>query len=88
MRRPQVNESGYEASDLTTKAKDLKGELLIMHGMADDNVHPTHTMKMIEALVDAGVDFQLMVYPDDNHFLKKGKHYEDVHRRILEFLAK
>ena len=88
MRRPQVNESGYEAADLTKKAKDLKGELLIMHGMADDNVHPTHTMKMIEALVDAGVDFQMMVYPDDNHFLKKGKHYEDVHRRILEFLAK
>lgn len=86
MRRPQVNESGYEAADLTTKAKNLKGELLIMHGMADDNVHPTHTMKMVEALVDAGVDFRMMVYPDDNHFLKKGKHYEDVHRRILRFL--
>lgn len=86
MRRPQVNEGGYDASDLSTMVRDMKGDLLIMHGLADDNVHVEHTLKLTEALIEAGVHFEEMLYPNDNHFLKKGRHYEDVHRRILRFL--
>lgn len=86
MRRPQVNEGGYEAADLKKMAKDIEGKLLIVHGLSDDNVHARHTMLMVEALVDADKDFEMMVYPDDNHFLKKGKHYEHLHRKLLQYL--
>ena len=86
MRRPQVNEGGYNDADLTHLAEGLKGELLIVHGNADDNVHVQNTWRMVEALVNADKDYQMLVYPDDNHFLKHGKHYQHLHRQLLNFL--
>ena len=88
MRRPQVNESGYNDADLTHLADGLKGELLIVHGNADDNVHVQNTWRMVEALINADKDYQMLVYPDDNHFLKQGKHYQHLHRQLLKFLEK
>lgn len=88
MRRPQVNESGYNDADLTHLAAGLKGELLIVHGNADDNVHVQNTWRMVEALINADKDYQMLVYPDDNHFLKQGKHYQHLHRQLLKFLEK
>lgn len=86
MRRPQVNESGYNKADLTQMADRLDGKLLLIHGLSDDNVHAQHTLKLAEALVQAGKQFEMQLYPDDNHFLRKRANYEHVHRRILLFL--
>jgi len=86
MRRPQVNESGYNDADLTHLAAGLKGELLIVHGNADDNVHVQNTWRMVEALINADKDYRMLVYPDDNHFLRQGKHYQHLHRQLLNFL--
>ena len=88
MRRPQVNESGYNDADLTHLAAGLKGELLIVHGNADDNVHVQNTWRMVEALINADKDYQMLVYPDDNHFLKKGNHYKHLHKQLIKFLEK
>lgn len=88
MRRPQVNESGYNDADLTHLADGLKGELLIVHGNADDNVHVQNTWRMVEALINADKDYQMLVYPDDNHFLKKGNHYKHLHKQLIKFLEK
>ena len=88
MRRPQVNDDGYNNADVTHLAADLKGELLIVHGNADDNVHVQNTWRMIEALINADKHYQMLIYPDDNHFLKKGKHYEHLHKQLLRFLEK
>ncbi len=88
MRRPQVNEAGYNNASLMNHAADLSGNVLIVHGMADDNVHAQHTMKYIEALVQADKQFEMQIYPDDNHFLKRGKNYTHLHNRIMDFLNK
>ena len=88
MRRPQVNEGGYNDADLTQLAAGLKGELLIVHGNADDNVHVQNTWRMVEALINADKDYQMLVYPDDNHFLKKGNHYKHLHKQLIKFLEK
>ncbi len=88
MRRPQVNESGYNEADLTHLAAGLKGELLIVHGNADDNVHVQNTWRMVEALINADKDYQMLVYPDDNHFIREGKHYQHLHRQLLRFMEK
>ena len=88
MRRPQVNERGYEKADLIPMASQLEGDLLIVHGLADDNVHAQHTLKYIDALVQAGKQFEMQIYPDDNHFLRKRNNYEHLHRRIMLFLDK
>ena len=86
MRRPQVNDYGYEGTDLMKKAAQLQGKLLLVHGLADDNVHAQQSWLYVNALVQAGKQFEMQFYPDDNHFLRNGNNYEHLHKRILGFL--
>ena len=86
MRRPQVNDYGYEGTDLMKKAAQLQGKLLLVHGLADDNVHAQQSWLYVNALVQAGKQFEMQFYPDDNHFLRNGANYEHLHKRILLFL--
>lgn len=87
MRRPQVNESGYEQSSLLNKAHLLEGDILLVHGLADDNVHAQNTLLYSEALVAAGKQFEEQLYVDDNHQLRRRANYEHLHRRLLKFLS-
>lgn len=86
MRRPQVNERGYEAASLLGKAGQIEGALLLVHGLADDNVHAVNTLELSEALVQAGKQFDEQLYVDDNHQLRRRANYEHLHRRLLRFL--
>jgi dipeptidyl-peptidase-4 len=61
------DEKGYEMSDVTTAAKDLHGSLLLVHGTSDDNVHFQNSIQMINALIEAGKQFRLMIYPNKTH---------------------
>lgn len=88
MRRPQVNEFGYEGTDLMQMAGDLTGELLIVHGLADDNVHAQNTLLYTDALVKAGKQFEMQLYVDDNHSIRKPANNEHLHKRIMLFLEK
>ena len=88
MRRPQVNEFGYEKADVMQLANDLKGNLLLVHGLADDNVHAQQSWLYVDALVHAGKQFEMQMYVDDNHFLRNGNNYEHLHKRIMLFLEK
>ena len=86
MRRPQVNDAGYELTDLMKQAAQLQGKLLLVHGLADDNVHAQQSWLYVNALVQAGKQFEMQFYPDDNHFLRNGANYEHLHNRIIGFL--
>ena len=88
MRRPQVNEFGYEGTDLMQMAGNLTGELLIVHGLADDNVHAQNTLLYTNALVQAGKQFEMQLYVDDNHSICKPANNEHLHKRIMLFLEK
>ncbi len=88
MRRPQVNARGYEEASLLSRAKDLTGSVLIIHGTADDNVHAQHTWQYIDALVQADKQFEMQIYTDDNHHLRKGNNAQHMHNRVLNFLRK
>ena len=87
MRRPQVNDFGYEGTDLMKMAGDLTGELLIVHGLADDNVHAQNTLLYTDALVKAGKQFEMQLYVDDNHSIRKPHNYKHLHHRIMLFLG-
>jgi dipeptidyl-peptidase-4 len=58
---------GYAESDVTTAAANLHGALLLAHGTGDDNVHFQNSMQMIDALIKAGKQFRLMIYPNKTH---------------------
>ena len=88
MRRPQVNEFGYEGTDLMKMANDITGDLLIVHGLADDNVHAQNTLLYTDALVKAGKQFEMQLYVDDNHSIRKPANSKHLHERILRFLER
>jgi dipeptidyl-peptidase-4 len=72
MRTPQENPSGYDDNSPINHAAKMKGKLLIVHGTTDDNVHVQNTMDMASALIDANVDFEMFLYPNNNHFISTG----------------
>lgn len=86
---PSENRAGYQGTDLAAAAKDLSGRALIMHGLADDNVHPQNTVQFIDALQQAGKDFDLRLYPGSDHVSAFGKpwQYWDLMRARWEFLS-
>lgn len=61
------DKAGYEQSDVTKSADHLHGALLLVHGTSDDNVHFQNSIQMINALINAGKQFRLMVYPNKTH---------------------
>jgi dipeptidyl-peptidase-4 len=67
MLTPQHNKDGYERTSVVAAAKDLHGELMLIHGELDDNVHPQNTMQLAYALQKAGKSFRLMFYPKSRH---------------------
>jgi dipeptidyl-peptidase-4 len=64
---PQENAQGYELGSAMHYADQMKGHLLIYYGTADNNVHPTNSMQMIQAMQDAGRTFEVQVGPDRGH---------------------
>ena len=64
---PSSNPDGYEASSVFPFVQNLSAPLLLMHGMADDNVLFTNSTKLIKALQDEGLEFDLMTYPGSKH---------------------
>jgi len=61
------DKAGYEMSDATKSADKLHGALLLVHGTSDDNVHFQNSIQMINALINAGKQFRLMIYPNKTH---------------------
>jgi dipeptidyl-peptidase-4 len=85
--RPQNNAPGYAASSVLPYAKDLKGRLLVMHGMADDNVLFLHSTKLFRQLQDLGKPFDVMVYPGAKHGLIRqhdGRHAYAAIKRFFD----
>ena len=82
MDTPQNNPEGYERTSVVKAAKDLHGQLLLLHGEIDDNVHVENTFKLVNALQEADKPFQLMIYPKSRHGIS-GTHYQ---RLMVDFI--
>ena len=67
--KPQENPAGYAKSAALADAAGINVPLLLMHGMADDNVLFDHSLKLVKVLQDAGVPFEMMAYPGSRHAL-------------------
>jgi len=70
LRRPLDNAAGYERSAIFPYLGDMTGALLLVHGMADDNVFFTNSTKLMQALQQANRPFELMTYPGETHFIR------------------
>lgn len=70
---PSQNAEDYKNSSATTFAANLKGDLLIVHGTGDDNVHYQQTELLIDKLVAANKPFTMMAYPNRTHSISEGE---------------
>ncbi len=86
MRTPQVNPDGYDDNSPLTHAGEIKGNLLIIHGSADDNVHAQNTFEMTEKLVQAGVQFEMAIYTNRNHGISGGNTSMHLYTKMTSFL--
>ena len=84
MRTPQENPRGYDISPLH-RYKQLHGDLLICHGLADDNVHFQNTAELTEQLVQEGIQFEMQTYTNRNHGISGGATRLHLFTRIERF---
>jgi dipeptidyl-peptidase-4 len=86
MTTPQENASGYDENSPINHVDKLKGNYLLIHGSADDNVHVQNTMLMIEALVQANKQFDWAIYPDKNHGIYGGNTRIHLYNKMTDFI--
>ena len=89
---PDENIDGYRATAPVGLADQLQGEVMLIHGESDDNVHPSNTLRMAAALQKAGKPFRMMIYPGAAHAIRdphQAWHLAEMTDRFLvEELAK
>jgi dipeptidyl-peptidase-4 len=81
---PRDNSEDYKQGSPITFAANLKGDLLIVHGTGDDNVHYQGTQRLVNALIAANKQFQLMSYPNRTHSISEG---ENTSRHLYGLLT-
>jgi dipeptidyl-peptidase-4 len=86
MRTPRENGKGYEESSVLNVADRIRGNLLLIHGTADDNVHLQHTMFLIEKLVQYNINYDLLLYPGKKHGTRGVKSRYNLYKNITDFI--
>ncbi|MFN7108078.1 MAG: DPP IV N-terminal domain-containing protein [Brevundimonas sp.] len=86
MSTPQDNPEGYAATDVLPRLDDLTGRLLILHGMADDNVIFGNATRVIDALQAKSMPFEMMLYPGQRHGVRGEPRQLQQWRTYLDFL--
>jgi dipeptidyl aminopeptidase/acylaminoacyl peptidase len=78
--------SNYDEQANQNYAKNLKGHLMLVHGTMDDNVPPQNTFLVVDALIKANKDFDLLLIPNAHHAYAEASHY--VMRRRWDYFVK
>ena len=86
MSTPQANVEGYAASDVLGRLDNLTGRLLLLHGMADDNVIFENTTRVLDGLQAKSIPFETMLYPGQRHGVRGNERQLHLWRTYLDFL--
>ena len=88
MGTPQNNAEGYREGSLLTHADKLEGQLLLIHGGVDENVHFRHTARLITALTAADRDYDLLMFPEERHMPRDQAGLEYQERRVARYFER
>lgn len=67
MSTPLKNPRGYESSSIMTHVQEMKGKLMLIHGLIDENVHFRHTARLINSLIKYRKRYELILFPNERH---------------------
>jgi dipeptidyl-peptidase-4 len=83
---PKDNPKGYDDNSPINHTELIKGKYLLMHGLADDNVHFQNSAELITKLIQNNIQFDLMIYPNKNHGIYGGNTRYYLFKKMLLFL--
>lgn len=86
LRTPQENPTGYEENSPLNFADQIKGNYLIVHGTADDNVHFQNAVEMVNKMIKANVEFDSEYYPNRNHGIGDGAARKHLFKKLTEYI--
>ncbi|HET8838445.1 MAG TPA: S9 family peptidase [Flavobacteriaceae bacterium] len=86
METPQENPEGYDQNSPITHVDGLEDPFLLIHGTGDDNVHVQNSMQLISALIAAGKQFDMFLYPDRNHGIYGGNTRIHLYTMMTDFI--
>jgi len=85
MGTPKSNPGGYRNSSVLSHVHCLEGKLLLVHGLIDENVHFSHTARLINQLIAARKYYDLLLFPDERHAPRKIQDRIYIEHRILDY---
>jgi dipeptidyl-peptidase 4 len=88
MGTPGGNPAGYAATDLASQAPNLRGKLLVLHALMDENVHFQNSARLVEALAAAGKTFDLFVFPGERHGYQSPQARRYAVERVVDYFAR
>ncbi|KAM0000557.1 putative dipeptidyl-peptidase IV transcription factor WD40-like family [Helianthus debilis subsp. tardiflorus] len=88
MGMPNENKVGYSYGSVMNHVDRLKGKLLLVHGLIDENVHFRHTARLVNALVGARKPYELLIFPDARHMPRPLKDRLYMEERIWDFIQR
>ncbi|KAL3925716.1 MAG: hypothetical protein SGILL_000223 [Bacillariaceae sp.] len=85
---PSENPSGYRESAVFDHVPNMRGKLLLVHGLIDENVHFRHTARLINRLIAAGKDYDLLLFPGERHSPRRLRDRIYMEQRISDYFLK
>ena len=86
MRTPKENGENYDVNSPINHVSKIKGNYLLIHGTADDNVHFQNSMEMVNSLVKSNIEFDFFAYPNKNHGIYGGNTRLHLYNKMTNFL--
>lgn len=86
MDTPQENPDGYDATDLTKKVGNLKGKLMLIHGLQDNVVVQQHSVRFVRAAIDKNIQVDYMIYPGHEHNVI-GKDRAHLYQKVTDYFT-
>jgi dipeptidyl-peptidase 4 len=86
MRTPQENPAGYDDNSPINYVEKMKGKLLLVHGMADDNVHFQNSVELVQKLIEYNKQFDMQFYPNRNHGIYGGNATMHLYTKMTDFI--
>jgi dipeptidyl-peptidase 4 len=87
MGTPQSNPQGYEESSVMHYVEGMRGKLMLVHGLIDENVHFRHTARLINALIRARKSYDLLLFPDERHMPRKLEDRIYMEEKVCDFFV-
>jgi dipeptidyl-peptidase-4 len=85
---PAENASGYRESAVFDHVPNMRGKLMIVHGLIDENVHFRHTARLINRLIASGKDYDLLIFPDERHSPRRLRDRIYMEQRISDYFTR